>query len=482
MKNDQKNIFIAIALSALVLVGWQFYFGSKPKNDVPVIATSTSTLPEKVATTEMPKTKETAPSVPLARASVGTDKTTFDFTGNMMLLQASGDETKFLFSEMMKTAAPWQVFLIEDSIALPLDFVFEKASPTAIKGYNRNFNITVLLTATTDGKLEYRFTSPVPHKYRFVISSTTENTGARKEREFMVLGPSVSRVKIGSDNKGEDFVQWFGMSYNYDVFITTFSGKTSASWSVIKEGKLIVDTNAPTKELSGNVIYTLESYDHLKALGENLKLAVDFGWFFFLEIPMMQGLQFFYKYFPNYGVAIILLTILVRLLTFPLQFKSYKSMKKMQDIQPQIQAIKEKFKDDKPRLNQETMTLFKRAGVNPVGGCFPLLLQLPIFIAFYKVLYVSVELVNAPFILWIKDLSVKDPYYVLPVLMAVSMFIQQKMTPSPSADPAQQKILLFMPLIFGFMMKDLQAGLNLYIFVSTLFGIIQQKITYRMIA
>jgi YidC/Oxa1 family membrane protein insertase len=156
-------------------------------------------------------------------------------------------------------------------------------------------------------------------------------------------------------------------------------------------------------------------------------------------------------------------------------------MKKMQVVQPELQKLKEKYKDDPQRMQRETMELFKREGANPLGGCFPLLLQMPIFFAFYKVLYAAVELVGAPFFGWITDLSVKDPYYVLPVLMALSMFAQQKLTPSASADPTQQKVMMFMPLIFGVIMKDLPAGLNLYIFVSTIFGVLQQLTVYKMI-
>ena len=195
---------------------------------------------------------------------------------------------------------------------------------------------------------------------------------------------------------------------------------------------------------------------------------------------MLHGLQWFYSFFPNYGVALILLTLVIRMLLFPLSFASFKSMKKMQKVQPELAKIKEKFKDDPPRMQKETMALFKKAGANPLGGCLPMLLQMPIFFAFYRVLYGAVELVGAPFYGWIHDLSIADPYYVLPVIMAITMFAQQKLTPATSADPTQQKVMMFMPLIFGFIMKDLPAGLNLYIAVSTAFGIGQQLLVYKL--
>jgi YidC/Oxa1 family membrane protein insertase len=170
----------------------------------------------------------------------------------------------------------------------------------------------------------------------------------------------------------------------------------------------------------------------------------------------------------------VLLTLLIRLLTFPLQWSSLKGMKKMQTLQPQLAKLKEKHKDDPVAMQKETMEVFKRSGVNPLSGCFPLLLQMPIFFALYSVLYNAVELVGADFFGWIHDLSTKDPYYVLPIAMAVAMFVQQKITPTTITDKMQQRIFLFMPLIFGFFMKDLPSGLSLYIFVSTVSGILQQ--------
>lgn len=152
----------------------------------------------------------------------------------------------------------------------------------------------------------------------------------------------------------------------------------------------------------------------------------------------------------------------------------------MQLIQPELAKIKEKFKDEPQKMQKETMDLFKKAGANPLSGCLPLILQMPFFFAIYKVLYSSVELVGAPFYFWIHDLSIQDPFYVLPVLMGIAMLAQQKLTPQTSVDPTQQKIMLFMPVIFAFIMKSLPAGLVLYIFVSTVVGVAQQALVYKM--
>jgi YidC/Oxa1 family membrane protein insertase len=205
-----------------------------------------------------------------------------------------------------------------------------------------------------------------------------------------------------------------------------------------------------------------------------LKKLIDYGTFAVFAYPLLELLRFFYKFIHNYGVAIILLTLLVRALFYPLTQKSMKSMKAMQKLQPKIAALKEKYKDDQKKLNEEQMALFKAHKVNPAGGCLPMLIQLPVFIALYAVLGNSIELFHAPFFGWIHDLSTKDPFYIYPVLMGIAMFLQQKMTPSAGMDPMQQKMMYFMPVIFTFMMINLPSGLTLYIFVSTILGVIQQ--------
>lgn len=216
----------------------------------------------------------------------------------------------------------------------------------------------------------------------------------------------------------------------------------------------------------------------LKEVDESLGSVVDFGFFSSLGRPILKTLKWFHQLVGNWGVAIILLTLLVRFLVLPFNVMSFRSMKAMQIIQPKIQALREKYKNDANRLNQEMMTLFKENRVNPLGGCLPVLLQIPIFFALYQVLGHSIELYHSPFILWIHDLSQKDPFYVLPVLMGITMFIQQKITPT-TMDPMQAKIMLAMPVIFTLFMLALPSGLTLYIFISTLFGIAQQLYLMR---
>jgi YidC/Oxa1 family membrane protein insertase len=246
-------------------------------------------------------------------------------------------------------------------------------------------------------------------------------------------------------------------------------------------------------------------YDRLKGLGVGLERAIYFGGFPFPEswavhyglptfpmeyivVPTLALMRWFYHFIPNYGIAIILLTVITKVLLFPLTVKSMTSMKAMQALQPQINALRSKYKSDPQRLQRETMELYRAHKVNPLGGCLPMVVQVPIFYALYDALAVSVDLQNAAFIcigrifgfdFWICDLARHDPTYILPILMGVSMFVQQKMTPV-MGDPRQAKMMLFMPVIFTFMFFNLPSGLVLYWTLSNVLQIAQQKYMERM--
>ncbi len=212
----------------------------------------------------------------------------------------------------------------------------------------------------------------------------------------------------------------------------------------------------------------------LKAMGVRLEEAIDYGWFTVIAIPILYLLQFFYGVVRNYGIAIILLTIFVKLLLHPVNVRSLKSMKAMQQLQPRLKELQKKYKDDKQRLNAETMQLFRAHKVNPMGGCLPMLLQLPIYIALYKVLWSSIELYHAPFFWFYQDLSAPDPYLITPILLGIFMVAQQLLTPSASADPAQKKMMMFMPIMFTGFMLFLPVGLVIYILVNTGMSVTQQ--------
>jgi len=254
-------------------------------------------------------------------------------------------------------------------------------------------------------------------------------------------------------------------------------------------------TLEPGKSWEGRIFAYIgpKEYDRLKALGFGLEKAVHFGGFplpqsygglpmEWIAVPILWLLRWFNGYAHNYGVAIILLTVLTKVLFFPLTIKSMRSMKAMQALQPQINALRSKYKSDPQRIQRETMELYREHKVNPLGGCLPMVVQIPVFYALYVALSVSVEMQNAPFVcfgqifgmhVWICDLAAHDPTYVLPILMGVSMFVQQKMTPT-MGDPRQAKMMLLMPVVFTFMFLNLPSGLVLYWTLSNVFQIAQQ--------
>ena len=229
-----------------------------------------------------------------------------------------------------------------------------------------------------------------------------------------------------------------------------------------------------------------KDFDVLATVDRDLVRAIDFGMFAWLVVPLLRALKWVNGYVGNYGWSLILLTVLINLAMFPLRHKSVVSMRRMQDVQPEVKAIQERYKNLKmsdparSKMNQEMMALYKERGVNPASGCVPMLLTLPVLFAFYSMLSVAIELRGAPFVGQIKDLSAHDPWFIWPVLMGITMFIQQKMTPA-TADPVQQKVMLIMPVMMAGMSLWWASGLVIYWTVSNVWGIGQQMITNKLI-
>ena len=246
-----------------------------------------------------------------------------------------------------------------------------------------------------------------------------------------------------------------------------------------KAGDMAIALEEPYRQLKAGESLTTsyrvyigpKEYERLKELGANASEIIDYGWFGLFAKPLVFLMKVFYKYTHNYGIAIILLTIFIKLIFYPLTDKSMKSMKAMQIIQPEMNSLREKYKNDTQRLNQEIMGLYKKHKVNPMGGCLPMLIQIPVFFALYKALLVAIELRQAPFFWWITDLAAKDPLFVTPLLMGVTMYFQQKMTPMSGDQKQMQMMTKVLPVVFTILFLNFPSGLVLYFLVNNIITI-----------
>ena len=287
-------------------------------------------------------------------------------------------------------------------------------------------------------------------------------------------------------------VKWLALQDKY--FISVFIPEDATGLVSKLENEMVVSAGLTLPAGAEEHVHKARLYagpkqfDVLKSFEIGLEDTIDFGWFIYgswapvkaVAKPLFSVLRFINDYTHNFGWAIILLTLGIKLLFVPLQYKSYKSMQGMKDIQPKVVKLQEKYKDDKQKLNEDLMKLYREHKVNPVGGCLPMFLQMPVFIALFNILYMTIDLRQAPFMLWISDLSIQDPFYVLPVLMGASMFVQQKIMPT-TADPNMAKMMLILPIGLTFLFVTFPAGLVLYWVTNNVLTITQQFVTDRYV-
>ncbi|MBO5566298.1 MAG: membrane protein insertase YidC [Succinivibrio sp.] len=327
----------------------------------------------------------------------------------------------------------------------------------------------------------------VASAYRGTAYSSDDSRYEKSTLDTIIDGVNNSdRINISTKDGWVAMIQhyfvsaWIGSTED-DVKNVIYSGangdKTQAIIG-IRTDNTVIKANSE-KTLSAKLWLGPKNQDQMETVAPHLDLTVDYGWLWFISIPLFKILQFFHSILGNWGFSIIALTLVVRSVMFPLTKAQYTSMAKMRLLTPKLQEIRERYGNDRQKLDQETMRLYKSEKVNPMGGCLPLFIQMPIFIALYWTLMESTELRQSSFILWITDLSVHDPFFVLPILYGVSMFFLQKMSPTPVSDPIQRKVFMAMPLVFTFMFCTFPAGLTLYWFVSNCFTIFQQTIIYR---
>jgi YidC/Oxa1 family membrane protein insertase len=297
----------------------------------------------------------------------------------------------------------------------------------------------------------------------------------------------INERKYRPDASAFNFANWAAYEDNYmtALFIAPPQQGTAQFLSVPRDERtadFFLSVSVPQKAYIGP-----KDFDRLRAFGHESKKVINFGFFGAIAEILFVTIKFIHRYVPNWGFAIIILTFLIKIVFFPLTYSSTKSMAKMQELQPKIKALRAKYKKAKQDINQrremneEMMRLYKEHGINPAGGCLPILVQIPVFWGFFRMLVVAVEFRHSPFILWIKDLSVHDPYYITPILMGATQFISQKMTPT-SADPAQAKMMLIMPVVMTVFFMNFQSGLVLYWLTNNVLQIGQQYIMNRMMA
>lgn len=510
--NNKDNFFDSRTLVAILLVfgcilGWQYYLSKKyPQTEAQVeqkVEKALDTIPtkDKEGTAEAPKSEIEAAGSKEEVVVFTSEPFNFEISSRGMGLKniqlnqfKERDQT-----DVMLANGGSDIYLGETKInGEVVYFNLIKVSETTYQGTGKAGDISVTKTLVIDpAKYTIQSTLETSVAPKTVETLLVEGIVKNKSSSFLMPSFDHESVFVAYDAKterkdinpeeskifDEDFnnvsIASIGKHYFTSAIIDSsaiapsFSSKVDVQKAIATGSLKYTQENGTVNKFESKIFLGPKELKLLEQVDTRLTSAINFGIFSVVAKPILMLLKLLYSWFGNYGVAIIIVTLFIRMLLLPLNVSSYRSMKKMQLIQPQLKSLKERYKKDPRQLQVETMALMKREKVNPIGGCLPMLLQLPIFIALYNVLAQSIELYQAPFMLWIHDLSLKDPYYVLPVLMGITMFIQQKITPT-TMDPAQAKAMQIMPVIFSLMMISLPSGLTLYIFVSTLFGIIQQ--------
>ncbi len=546
---DTQRAFLAIVISFVILFGYQYLFVGFDKSvEEQVVSTeidATVNQPVPVAQQQQVISQPVAPAVvtpPVEQGRPALDITVENDLFTAVLTEQGGAIKSFVLKnhreENTKDSLGKQLVRTDEQTGLPLKFswgslvspdsLYESSAQNIIFREGQASNELTLRSDAGMGIAVERTYTFSKDKYLIDMAVKVKNTSAQPlqgsaqlhqinvpfqpltaANRFLFVGPAAYIDEKLEEVKAKEFaenpkslsgnISWAGYQGTYfacnvapvasDGVTFTMQGTEEKASTTIAGG---LDTLQPGEEkvYQYKVFYGPKKFTVLEDAGNNLEKAVNFGWFDMIAKPTLWLLNFFNDYFHNYGVAIILVTVLFKAIFWPITQKGLKSMKNMQKLQPKMVKLKEKYKDDPSQMNKEVMSLYKTYKVNPLGGCLPMVLQIPVFFALYKVLLQSIELRHAPFMLWITDLSAPDrlmigfdlPYLgglpVLTLLMGASMFLQQKLTPT-TADPTQAKIMMFLPVIFTFMFLNFASGLVLYWFVNNLLAILQQQLINR---
>lgn len=589
--NEQKNVLLAIALSAVVLIVWQYFFGmpqidkqrqiqqqqaqQQAQPGTPAQPGSPpapgSTAPTPGAAGAPPVPGQVAPTAERSREQVlaagpRVSVETPNIRGSIALKGARIDDVSLTrFRETVDPKSPAIVLLSPSGTPHPFyaEFGWVAAAGGAVKLPNAETvwrqdgagpltpERPVTLVWDNGEGLEFRRTVTVDDRFLFSVKDEVVNKteapvtlypyalvsrhGTPQTLGYYILHEGLIGV-LGDqglqevtyatiqDKKVMPFKvtnAWLGITDKYwaATLLPDTSASLQAKFSAGSIGTLktfqtdyLLDPQTiqpgQTGSASGRLfagakeVSTVDAYD--KALKLNrFELLIDWGWFYFITKPMFWTIDFLFQWTHNFGIAILLVTVLIKLVFFPLANKSYASMAKMKAVQPQMQALRDRYPDDKVKQQQELMELYKREKINPIAGCWPVLIQIPVFFALYKVLFVTIEMRHAPFFGWIQDLSAPDPTTVFnlfgllpfdptvvpvigsflhlgawPLIMGVTMWVQMKLNPAPP-DPTQKMIFDWMPIIFTFMLASFSAGLVIYWAWNNLLSVIQQAVIMR---
>jgi YidC/Oxa1 family membrane protein insertase len=522
---EVKRTILALAISFAILVGWQQLFPSAqpaPQNEGAVTA-QTGSAP--AGATRFVQAPGNAGNIaPVATPAVAEEKSILaNGLVKYTLTNWGGRVESAELKAYNDVAGPTGKPLVL------LSGVLEMIGATTLEGTALNPLTPFALVASDEYSVSYSWTSPtgmtVEKVYTLkgggydmgvvvtVINTTpgpmmgrlglslSKTFGTGKAMQYIFQGPSYYKddsleqvdiddaVETGASAMGN--ISWAGEVEKYFIAVMLPDNPADAEVRISgagQENAVSVSLMSPMMNLApgaageyrARIFVGPKTKAAVTAAGSNLDQALDYGWFSAIARPMLTALDFLYGIFGNYGIAIIILTTLIKLVFWPLSAKSYKSMARMKELQPKLQKLKEKYSNDKERLNQETMQLWKTHKVNPMGGCLPIFVQIPVFIALYRALMSSIELRHAPFAFWLVDLSEKDPFYITPILMGASMFLQQKLTPSTGASEGQMKFMMYgMPFVFTWMFLDFPSGLVIYWLWNNVLSISQQAYMMR---
>ena len=428
-----------------------------------------------VLLTEQNAHRYTANSSLLERGAQGVQNSNFNFQSDSKNYQFTDNQNRLNVVLMGHSAEGLQVkktfVFTRGNYLIEVRYDLDNGSGSAWEGF---LNTQIFRTAPDEDK------SSLFHIGSFTGASYS-NPGTQRYKKVGFSDMSKANLNVAVKNG------WIAMQQHYflsawipdtETANTLYSRAAGDTYTIGLVSQPIVVNAADSKAIRANLYIGPEITSNLKAISPGLDLTIDYGWLWFLSSFLFTLMTTIYNFVGNWGWSIVLVTVLVKLVFYRLSASSYRSMAGMRKLQPKLQALRERCGDDKAKLSQATMELYRQEKINPLGGCLPIVVQIPVFIALYWVLLESVELRQAPFIFWIHDLAAADAFHVLPIIMGITMLIQQRLNPAPP-DPMQAKIMMFLPIMFTGLFWNFPAGLVLYWIVNNSLSILQQWIITR---